>query len=113
MPPAIDKKFFFIHVMKTGGTSFVDIIAANFAASERFPDGSAAPDTDIFRRIEAYLFVPGLVKSVNAMDGRVRIVLGHVPYAVCSLLNDSYVGLTLLRRVNLCFQFPLAKVNIM
>jgi hypothetical protein len=97
MTPPADKKFLFIHIMKTGGTSFAEIIADNFAASERYPDACIGPDADIFRRIEAYLFVPGLVADVNALQGKLRIVRGHIPYAVRSLLNDSYVTMTLLR----------------
>jgi len=92
-----DKKFFFIHVMKTGGTSFVDIIGANFGARQRYPDVCIESDSDLFRRVEAYLFVPRLVEEVNSLGGRLRMVRGHVPYAVRSLLKDSYIALTLLR----------------
>jgi len=97
MPILSDSKFFFIHVMKTGGTSFADIIAANFTIGERYPDRSLAPDADIFHRIEAYLFVPGLVTNVNKLEGRLRMVRGHIPYAVRSLLYDTYIAMTLLR----------------
>lgn len=91
------KKFLFIHIMKTGGTSLADIISANFDADERYPDACIAPDAGIVRRFEAYLYVPGLVADVNALNGKLRMVRGHVPYAVRSLLNDSYVAMTLLR----------------
>jgi len=92
-----DKKFLFIHVMKTGGTSFADIIATNFPAYRRYPDVCIEVDADMIRRMEAYLFVPGLVEAVNALDGQLHMVRGHVPYAVRSLLHDSYIALTLLR----------------
>lgn len=97
MPTVDDNKYLFIHVMKTGGTSFADIIAANFPASERYPDAFLTPDLNIFARFEAYLYVPGFVSRVNAEHERLRIVSGHVPYAVRSLLNDSYIAITLLR----------------
>jgi len=92
-----NRKFLFIHVMKTGGTSFVDIIGANFSAGQRYPDVCVDPNADIFHRMEAYLFIPGLVEYVNAMKGRLHMVRGHIPYAVRSLLQDNYVALTLLR----------------
>jgi hypothetical protein len=41
--------------------------------------------------------VPTLVANVNALDEQLRIVLGHVPYAVRSLLAKDYVAMTLLR----------------
>ncbi|MCB1704494.1 MAG: sulfotransferase family 2 domain-containing protein [Halioglobus sp.] len=97
MTPPADRKFLFIHIMKTGGTSFADIIAANFAADQRYPDACVAADAGIFRRIEAYLFVPGLVADVNALQGRLRMVRGHIPYATRSLLQDRYIAMTLLR----------------
>jgi len=90
-------KFFFIHVMKTGGTSIADIISANFRASERYPDVCITPSSNIFARIEAYSFVPGLVSNVNSLHGTLRMVRGHVPYAVRNLLTDKYVAMTLLR----------------
>lgn len=90
-------KFFFIHVMKTGGTSIADVISANFRADERYPDVSITPDANIFARIEAYSFVPGLVANVNALGGKLRMVRGHIPYAVRSLLDGTYVAMTLLR----------------
>ncbi len=83
--------------MKTGGTSLADIIGANFSASQRYPDVCVTADAGILRRVEAYLFVPGLVADVNALDGRLRMVRGHFPYAVRSLLHDRYVAMTLLR----------------
>ncbi|MCB1689683.1 MAG: sulfotransferase family 2 domain-containing protein [Halioglobus sp.] len=97
MTPPREKKFLFIHIMKTGGTSFADIIGNNFPAEERYPDACIDRDADIFRRIEAYLFAPNLVADVNALQGRLRMVRGHVPYAVRTLLHDSYVAMTLLR----------------
>lgn len=90
-------KFLFVHVMKTGGTSISDIIAANFPASQRYPDACISPTPDIFARIEAYSFVPGIVANVNALNGQLRMVRGHVPYAVRRLLRDSYIAMTLLR----------------
>ncbi|MCP4951189.1 MAG: hypothetical protein GY922_05010 [Proteobacteria bacterium] len=83
--------------MKTGGTSFVDIVGANFLADRRYPDVSIADDADIFQRVEAYLFTPAIVATVNAMEGRLHMVRGHFPYAIRSLLDDEYVAMTILR----------------
>jgi hypothetical protein len=90
-------RFFFIHVMKTGGTSFAEHLRANFTSEQRYPDACITSDTGFFDRVEAYLHVPKLVANVNALDEQLRIVLGHVPYAVRSLLAKDYVAMTLLR----------------
>lgn len=97
MPPANNNKFLFIHVMKTGGTSLSNVIGANFPANVSYPDACLAPDAHAFHRFEAYLFVPGLVEKVNALNGQLRMVRGHFPYAVRELLDDSYIAMTLLR----------------
>ena len=83
--------------MKTGGTSFVDIIGANFAADRRYPDVSIADNADVFQRVEAYLFTPGIVTTVNGMEGHLHMVRGHFPFAIRSLLEDEYIAMTMLR----------------
>ena len=90
-------KFLFIHVMKTGGTSFSEVLSANFTTEQRYPEAYINADTEFFDRIEAYLHVPRFVADVNALKEQLRIVLGHVPYAVRSLLESDYITLTLLR----------------
>lgn len=97
MPIENDTKYLFVHVMKTGGTSFADIIADNFRASDRYPEAYLTPDMNIFERFETYLYVPGFVTRVNALKESLRVVSGHVPYAVRSLLEGSYIAMTVLR----------------
>jgi hypothetical protein len=90
-------RFFFVHVMKTGGTSFADLLRANFADHERYPDHYLPPETNIMRRMEAYMHVPQIVEDVNALGEQFRIVRAHVPYAVRELLSGQFVAMTLLR----------------
>lgn len=97
MTPAKQHRFFFIHVMKTGGTSFAEHIRTNFIDEQSYPAACITAQTGFLDRIEAYLHVPKLVADVNALDGQIRIVLGHVPYSVRSLLKQEYVAMTLLR----------------
>ncbi|MDZ7783054.1 MAG: sulfotransferase family 2 domain-containing protein [Halioglobus sp.] len=51
----------------------------------------------MFKRAEAYTHVPRLVENVNRMADSLRIVRGHVPYAVRSLLKGDFVAMTILR----------------
>lgn len=90
-------RFLFVHVMKTGGTSFADLLRANFADNERYPDHYLEPGTNIMRRIEAYMHAPQIVEDVNAASKQFRIVRAHAPYAVRELLSGQFVAMTLLR----------------
>jgi len=83
--------------MKTGGTSFAEHLRANFTREERYPDACITPDMGFFDGVEAYMHVPKLVSEVNRLGEELRIVLGHIPYAVRSLLTRDYVAMTLLR----------------
>jgi hypothetical protein len=97
MTPTPKHKFLFIHVMKTGGTSFSEVLNANFTREQRYPDACISANSGFFDRIEGYLHVPKFVADINALKDQLRIVLGHVPYAVRPLLEQDYIALTVLR----------------
>lgn len=97
MTPTGEKRFLFIHVMKTGGTSFSDILKLNFSDEARYPDACFSQDTDFARRIQAYTHVPAFIEDVNSLDGQLRVVSAHVPYAVRSLLHGHYETMTIIR----------------
>lgn len=90
-------KYLFVHVMKTGGTSFADVIKANFPTRKRYPGDILREETDPFRQMEAYLYAPGILEAVSADPGKYGIICGHVPYAFRSLLPGDYITLTVLR----------------
>jgi hypothetical protein len=94
---AAQNKYLFVHVMKTGGTSFADVIKANFPSSERYPGDVLKGEANPFRQMEAYLYVPGILRIVETDPEKYRIICGHVPYAFRSLLSSEYVALTVLR----------------
>jgi len=83
--------------MKTGGTSFADLLRVNFPDGARYPDAVLPPDAELGRRMEAYTHVPKLVEDVNRLAEQLQLVRGHVPYSVRSLLDRHYETLTLLR----------------
>jgi len=90
-------KFFFVHIMKTGGTSFSEIVQQNFALAERYPDACLIDTEDFGRRTESYLNAPSVVADVNRNSSTLRIVAGHVPYAVRELFTEQFITMTVLR----------------
>lgn len=91
------EKFFFVHVMKTGGTSFAEIVRENFSREERYPDACLAEDADFGRRTESYVHVPSIVADVNRNSASLRMVAGHIPYATRRLFQATFTAMTVLR----------------
>jgi hypothetical protein len=85
-------RFFFIHVMKTGGSTFVQHIHSNFGPDEVYPDPRLDPDVRKARTSIAYL--RGLPPERLA---RIRIFRGHFPFVVTELLGFDFVTLSVLR----------------
>jgi hypothetical protein len=83
--------FFFVHVMKTGGTTFVQHLEANFAPGEVYPTQSRGAE-----RQRAYY----MIDEVRALDDeqrrRVRAYAGHFPFVVSRLVGAD-VTMTILR----------------
>jgi len=89
-PP--DLRFFFIHVMKTGGGTFTSHIAANFEGDEVYPYEPLDPDILVARARIDYL--TGLSPERRA---RIRVYKGHFPFVAAQLLGLELVTLTILR----------------
>jgi hypothetical protein len=84
--------FFFVHVMKTAGSTFRQHVRANFAAAERYPDDEQ--DADL---VMAKLSVPGLLALPPERHARIRIYTGHFPYCAAEQLGRPLTTLTILR----------------
>jgi hypothetical protein len=88
-------RFFFVHVMKTGGTSFVFQMTANFTAAEVYPNevlDRRAP-TDV----EPYASVDDLERLTPQRRAEIRVYTGHLPFVARELIGPDLVTLTLLR----------------
>ena len=83
--------FFFLHVMKTGGTTFAQLLEENFGPEERYPDAPRGP-----KRRRQYTMIDE-VRSVDATRRRgIRVYAGHFPFIVAELAGAD-VTLTMLR----------------
>lgn len=88
------EQFFFVHVMKTGGTTLFRHITKNFGREAVFPrredrafPGDMGPNSDI-----AFLLAlpPERLRSIG-------LFTGHFPYVVCEQLSIDLVTVTMLR----------------
>lgn len=99
-----DRRFFFAHVQKTAGTSFIYRVRRQFTSAQMYPD-----DSDIaavegrdgqpppFPRLAPSLLVSHLVERYRLRRHEIRFVSGHFPLRTVELLGDEFVTLTLLR----------------
>ena len=89
------RRFLFIHVMKTGGTSLVFHLLREFAADETYPN--AALDRRHPTDAEPYASIPDLVSVEPSRRKLIRLYSGHFPYMVRDLIDADVTVFTLLR----------------
>jgi hypothetical protein len=93
--PGEPTRFFFIHVMKTGGTSFVFHLLRNFHPKEVYPH--EALDRRYPSDVEPYASIADLLSLTAERREEIRVFAGHFPYMVCDLVGLDLRMLTLLR----------------
>ncbi len=88
-------RFFFVHLMKTAGTSFAFQLRKNFEPSEVYPcEGLDRRDTT---DMAAYVSISRLLKLSPERRAAIRIYTGHFPFVASRLLDLDLVTLTILR----------------
>jgi hypothetical protein len=88
------QRFFFVHVMKTGGTSLLHQFHQNFSPEEVYPNRELDMDADRFLQ---HLRVDYLLGLSEERRRTIRVYLGHFPYVACELLGLDLVKLSLVR----------------
>jgi hypothetical protein len=88
------QRYFFVHVMKTGGMSLFQQFRQNFPLDQLYP----TRDVDIrfdgkFRHLE----LSYLLGIAPERRDRIRLYAGHFPYVACEMLGGGFVTMTLLR----------------
>ena len=89
------RQFFFIHVMKTAGTTFVRQLQQEFAPESIYPartvDWTSEHDYDV------YINIPRLLALTSERRAEIRVFTGHFPYAACDLVAPGCATLSVLR----------------
>jgi hypothetical protein len=93
-----ERPVFFIHVMKTGGTTVFRNLRANYALDELYPYRKLDIQFDGPRvDVRHHLSVPYLVGLAPERHRRIRVYTGHFPLVVTELLGGRFTTVTLLR----------------
>lgn len=85
--------YFFIHVMKTAGTTFTQHIHANFGPDEVFPAPSGKGDR---KRLFDYYLIRNLRALTPDERDRIRVYGGHFPHAAAAVVGAD-TTITILR----------------
>jgi len=87
-------RYFFVHVMKTGGTSLAFHLTRPFPERERWP---AEPDRASTLDVEPYTSLAALRDLPPARRAEIRLFAGHLPLCARELMGDPVTTLTVLR----------------
>lgn len=89
-----EDRFFFIHVMKTAGTTFRRHMEANFP-------GRYYPDSAMFEKgpplRQANFMVQRLIERPPAFHASITAYAGHFPFVTAQLLDPRLITMTILR----------------
>jgi hypothetical protein len=86
-----DRRFFFVHLQKTAGTTLFRRLKQQFGAGAVYPTPEYQGDVD------AVIGVDLLVERFAKHRDEIRVVTGHFPLCTEELLDADFVPFTLLR----------------
>ena len=93
--PAHPQQFFFIHVMKTAGTTFVRQLQEEFPPESIYP--ARTVDWTSEHDYDAYINIPRLLALTPTRRAEIRVFTGHFPYMACELVAPGCTTLSVLR----------------
>jgi hypothetical protein len=96
--PRNEPRYFFVHVMKTAGTTFSRELKQQFPADTIYPcEGIDYESRTSATSLDSYIKIPRLLALTPERRAAVRVYTGHFPYWVCDALDPALVTMTLLR----------------
>jgi hypothetical protein len=92
-PQAQPRRFFFVHMQKTGGMSLYLRMQRELGSDGVYPDASDGDPVEI----SPQLMVPVLLKRWAVRRDQIRAVTGHFPLCTMELLDADFETFTVLR----------------
>lgn len=89
------RRFFFVHIMKTGGTTLVHRLRNHFGSAV-YPT-MRVDGTDMVDMWELYLRTDRLLAQLAARGDQIELIAGHFPLCTRELLEPRPMTFTLLR----------------
>ena len=89
------RHFFFVHVMKTGGTTLALHMSRQFEPGERYPN--EVSDRRHPKDVEAYVSISALANLSPERTAAIRAYTGHFPFMARDVIPVDLVTLTVLR----------------
>jgi hypothetical protein len=90
-----ERRFFFVHMMKTAGTALRYRLINHFSASAVYPaEGVDGQGKDL---VEGVLSIKYLLDRLAERGDEVRVITGHFPLCTADLLGERFTTFTLLR----------------
>jgi hypothetical protein len=90
-----DRRFFFVHIMKTAGTTFARQLRRQFPKESIYPCKGIDWIDD--RDVDAYLNIPRLLALTTERRAAIRVYTGHFPFMVRDLIDPGLTTLAILR----------------
>jgi hypothetical protein len=91
-------RYFFIHVMKTGGTALATNVSTNFAADEVYPHRALDLSDHSSDNIPLRVLTIDYLRSLPAdRRARIRLYATHFPFVACEMLGGGFHTMTMLR----------------
>jgi serine O-acetyltransferase len=92
---ARDSRFFFVHLMKTGGTSFAFQLRKHFPSEEMYPAQGLDARNEL--DVASYVSISRMLRLSPERRDEIRMYTGHFPFVASEMLGLDLVALTLLR----------------
>jgi hypothetical protein len=91
--PRGPRRFFFVHIQKTAGTTLYERLRRHFGAAGVYPDASDGDPV----AVAPQLSVDVLLDRWAARRDEIEVVAGHFPLCTTELLHESFTTFTVLR----------------